>query len=50
VAVAVEDLHELPNRVIYGPNYVMQSREEIEEILAFREIRADQREEARQQG
>jgi hypothetical protein len=50
VAVAVEYLHELPNRMIYGPFYVKQSREEIEEILAFLEIRADQareREEAR---
>ena len=45
--MAVEHLHELPNRMIYGPFYVMQSHEEIEEILAFLEIRADQREEAR---
>lgn len=42
MAVAVEIFNTLPNRLKYGDGYAMQGYWEIEEVLAFKEIRADQ--------
>ena len=39
VAVAVEHFHELPNRTKYGAGYVMRDHREIEEVLAYFELR-----------
>ena len=43
VALAWESCNELPNRFLYGANYQIQSYWEIMEILAFLEIREEQR-------
>ena len=40
----MEHLHEVPNRVKYGPFYVVEQYD-IEEMIAFLEIREDQRRE-----